>query len=297
MELRQLQYFVAVVRHGGFTAAADALWLTQSALSQQVRRLEAEVGVALLRRGSRGVVPTAAGEALLPRAEAILAQAAAARAELDEHAGATRGRVRVAATPGDAVALPAALAAFHRAHPAIQLALRHASAAEVADLAARGAVDVGVAALPGAPPAGVAIAATVVEPLRVLLPAGDPLAGGAPLHLPQLRDRAFILGEPGSALRATVVGACQAAGFSPVPLLEVAEPAAVRHLAASGLGVSLVPASWAALDGPAVGVAALAPPEPEHRVVLLTPAAGPSPAGRLLLQQLVELADEPPLGA
>jgi len=297
MELRQLQYFVAVVRHGGFTAAADALWLTQSALSQQVRRLEAEVGVALLRRGPREVVPTAAGEALLPRAEAILAEAATARAELDEHAGATRGRVRVAATPGDAVALPAALAAFHRAHPAIQLALRHASAGEVADLAARGAIDVGLAALAGDPPAGAAVAATVVEPLRVLLPPDDPLAGGGPLRLQQLRDRAFILGEPASALRATVVAACQAAGFSPVPLLEVAEPAAVRHLAASGLGVSLVPASWLTLDGPAVGVAALAPPEPEHRVVLLTPAAGPSPAGRLLLQQLVELADEPPLGA
>jgi DNA-binding transcriptional LysR family regulator len=297
MELRQLQYFVAVVRHGGFTAAADALWLTQSALSQQVRRLEAEVGVALLQRGSRGVVPTAAGEALLPRAEAMLAEAAAARAELDEHAGATRGRVRVAATPGDAVALPAALAAFHRAHPALQLALRHASAAEVADLASRGAIDVGIAALAGDPPAGAEVAATIVEPLRVLLPPGDPLAGGGAVRLDQLRDRAFILGEPGSALRHTVVQACQQAGFSPVPLLEVAEPAAVRHLAASGIGVSLVPASWLASDGPAVGLAALAPPEPEHRVVLLTPAAGPSPAGRLLLQQLVDLADEAALGA
>jgi DNA-binding transcriptional LysR family regulator len=205
--------------------------------------------------------------------------------------------VRVAATPGDAVARPAVLAAFHRAHPALQLALRHASAAEVADLAARGAVDVGIAAIPGDPPAGVEVAATVVEPLRALLPPADPLAGGRPLRLDQLRDRAFILGEPGSALRATVVAACQRAGFSPVPLLEVAEPAAVRHLAASGIGVSLVPASWLALDGPQVGVATLAPPEPEHRVVLLTPAAGPSPAGRLLLQQLVELADETALGA
>jgi DNA-binding transcriptional LysR family regulator len=296
MELRQLQYFVAVVRHGGFTAAADALWLTQSALSQQIRRLEAEVGVALLRRGSRGVVPTPAGEALLARAETILAEAAAARAELDEHAGATRGRVRVAATPGDAVSLPAALAAFHRAHPALQLALRHAGAGEVADLAARGEVDVGVAALPGDPPAGATVAATLAEPLRVLLPPGDPLGGG-PLRLEQLRDRPFILGEPGGALRETVVTACQRAGFSPVPLLEVSEPAAVRHLAASGLGVSVVPASWLALDGPPVATASLAGPASQHVVALLTPAAGPSPAGGLLLQQLVELADQAALGA
>ncbi len=297
MELRQLEYFVAVVRHGGFTAAADALWLTQSALSQQVRRLEAEVGVALLRRGPRGVAATAAGEALLGHAEAMLAQAAAARAELDDHAGATRGRVRVAATVGDAVALPAVLAAFHRAHPALQLALRHAGAVEVAELAARGAVDIGVVALAGDPPPGAAVAAMVAEPLRVLLPPGDPLAGSGPLRLEQLRERSFILGEPGTALRETVVAACQRAGFSPVPLLEVAEPGAVRHLAAAGLGISLVPASWLALDGPAVAVVALAPPAPEHRVLVLTPAAGPSPAGRLLLEQLVQLAQQAPLGA
>jgi len=217
MELRQLQYFAAVVRHGSFTAAADELWLTQSALSQQVRRLEAEMGVRLLERGPRGVRPTAAGEALLPRAEAILAQAAAARAELDEHAGAARGRVAVAAAPGDAVALPAALAAFHGAHP-------------------------------------------------------------------------------GSPLRAAVLGACQAAGFSPVPLFEVGDPATVRHLVAAGLGVALVPGAWLALDGPPVAVRSPAP-APAHEVAVLAPDAGPSAAGRLLLEQVVELADEPPLGA
>ena len=124
MELRRLEYFVAVARHGNFTRAADALWITQSALSQQVRRLEAELGVALLRRTSRGAELTAAGEELLPRAEAILAEVAQARADLDRHAGATRGRVRVAATTMDSLRLPSALAAFHRVHPGLQIALR-----------------------------------------------------------------------------------------------------------------------------------------------------------------------------
>ncbi|HWV85751.1 MAG TPA: LysR family transcriptional regulator [Capillimicrobium sp.] len=298
MELRQLQYFAAVARHGSFTAAADELWLTQSALSQQVRRLEAELGVRLLERGPRGVRPTAAGEALLPRAEAMLAQAAAARAELDEHAGAARGRVAVAAAPGDAVALPAALAAFHGAHPGIQVALRQAPAAEVAAMVARGAVDVGLAALAGPPPAGVRVAATAADALRAILPPGDPLAAGdgAPLPLAGLRQRPFVLAEPGSPLRAAVLGACQAAGFSPVPLFEVGDPATVRHLVAASLGVALVPGAWLALDGPAVAVRALADP-PSHQVAVLAPEAGPSAAGGLLLEQLVELAEEPPLGA
>ncbi|HWT26122.1 MAG TPA: LysR family transcriptional regulator, partial [Solirubrobacteraceae bacterium] len=119
MELRQLRYFVAVARHGHFTRAADALWITQSALSQQIRRLEAEVGVALLHRTARGAELTPAGEELLERAERILAEVDGARAALDRHAGATRGRVRVAATTGDAPLLPATLATFHHAHPSL----------------------------------------------------------------------------------------------------------------------------------------------------------------------------------
>ncbi|MEA2281735.1 MAG: hypothetical protein QOK21_2342, partial [Solirubrobacteraceae bacterium] len=87
MELRQLEYFVAVARHGQFTRAADALWVTQSALSQQIRRLEAELGVALLRRTPRGAEPTPAGEDLLVHAEAALAELARAREQLDRHAG------------------------------------------------------------------------------------------------------------------------------------------------------------------------------------------------------------------
>ena len=98
MELRQLEYFAAVARHRHFTRAAEALYVTQPALSQQVRRLEAELGLALLRRTSRGVELTAAGQDLLVHAEAVLAEVAAARAQMDRHTGVSRGVVRVAAT-------------------------------------------------------------------------------------------------------------------------------------------------------------------------------------------------------
>jgi DNA-binding transcriptional LysR family regulator len=288
VELRRLEYFAAVARHGSFTRAAEELWITQSALSQQVRRLEAELGVALLRRTPRGAELTPAGEELLPRAEAILAEVALARADLDRHAGVTRGRVRVAATTMDTPGLPAALAAFHREHPGLQIALRHAPAAEIGALVASGATDVGVASPHGPTPAGVEAIPLAEQPLRVMLAPDDPMGGADGRTMADLRGRPFILPEPGTALRETVTAACQAAGFSPVPLFEVSDPGTVRFLAHAGLGVSVVPASWLELPGPDVAVADLAEPAPRHRVALLVPAGRETPAGRLLREALSE---------
>ena len=103
-----------------------------------------------------------------------------------------------------------------------------------------------------------------------------------------LRGRPFILAEPGSALRETVMAATQDAGFSPLPLFEVGDPLTVRYLVKAGLGISLVPASWLERPGPVVAAADVAVAL-RHRLSLLTPAAGLSPAGRLLLERLREL--------
>src|SRR4051794_37989168 len=287
MELRQLEYFAAVARHRHFTRAAESLYVTQPALSQQVRRLEGELGLVLLRRTSRGVELTAAGEDLLLHAERVLAEVAAARAVMDRHAGASRGVARVASTAADAPRLPEALADFHADHPGIQIALRQGSAAEVAALVSSGAVDVAVLALSGESPAGVRATPLADEPIRVAVPVDDELAGTT-IDLQALRGRPFILAEPGTALRATVLAATQAAGFSPLPLFEVGDPATVRYLIRANLGGGLVPASWLERPGPVVGAADLKNP-PCHRLSLLTPAAGASPAGRLLHERLLEL--------
>lgn len=286
VELRQLEYFVAVARHRHFTRAADSLWITQSALSQQIRRLEAELGVELLRRTPRGAELTAAGEDLLARAERALAELAAAREELDSHAGVRRGRVRVAATTIDAPRLPPALAAFNRAHPGLQVALRHASSAEVLALVQAGTVDLAVVGLRGAPPTGVTVEELADEPMRAMLPAGDPLADERPVELADLGSRPFILAEPGSRLRDDVMAACQRAGFSPVPLLEVSDPTTVRHLVQADLGVSVAPASWFEPAGPQVVAAPLAEPAPRHRVSVLTPSSKNPPATELLVSAL-----------
>jgi DNA-binding transcriptional LysR family regulator len=280
MELRQLQYFVAAARHRHVTRAAEALHVTQPALSQQIRRLEAELGVALLHRTPKGVEPTAAGAELLERAERILADVAGLRAGMDAHAGALRGIVRVAARSGDDPGLPAALAGFGAEHPGVGIALRHAEAREVEELLRLGALDVAIVGGPSAPsgpvppdpaPPGVVLRE---EGLRLLVPAGDPLANAGPVSLGDVRDRAFVLAEEGSALRQLALDACAGAGFGPVPRFAVGDRATVARLVAEGLGVALAPASWAGGDVAAVVVAE--DPGPWRTTLLLAPE--PSPA-------------------
>jgi DNA-binding transcriptional LysR family regulator len=284
VELRQLEYFVAVAKHRHFGRAAEAVYVTQPALSQQVQRLEAELGIALLRRTSRGVELTPAGEDLLARAETILAEITRARGAMDEHAGVVRGAVRVAATTADALHLPDILAAFHREHPGVRLALRHASAGEVLALVRRGAVDLAVLSLGGEPVDGLTVTPLADEPLRAIAAPGESFPAVA-VAIEDLRGRPFVLGEPGTALRATVMAACQEHGFSPVPLLEVSDPVTVRFLVSAGLGVSLVPQSWLDQPGPPVSVAALVEPAPRHALSLLSAGELP-PAGRLLKDAL-----------
>jgi len=286
VDLRQLEYFAAVARHRHFTRAAEDLYVTQPALSQQVRRLERELGLELLRRTSAGVEVTPAGHELLGRAEAILADVGAARAAMDEHAGVSRGFVRLATAPGELLRLPAELAAFHRAHPGVRIALRHGSAREVLEALRRGGADVAVLALgPDADLAGLDAEPLRDEPLRLIAAPEEAPAGV--VGIAELSGRPLILAERGSALRETVMAACAAAGFSPVPPFEVGDPATARHLAHLGLGASVVPASWLDAPGPEVSVARL-DPEPRLRPFLLAPAAGLTPAAGLLHAQLRE---------
>ena len=211
MDLRQLEYFAAVARHRHFTRAAEELYVTQPALSQQVRRLEREIGLELLKRTSSGVELTPAGQELLTRAEAILADVGRARAAMDEHAGVTRGFVRLATAPGELLRLPAELAAFHAAHPGMRIALRHGSAREVLEALRRGAADLALLALAdGADAAGLEAEPLRDEPLRLI---AAPRRGARRGRggVAELRARPLILAERGTALREAVMAACQEA--------------------------------------------------------------------------------------
>ncbi|MBJ7521390.1 MAG: LysR family transcriptional regulator [Solirubrobacteraceae bacterium] len=275
MELRQLRYLVAVARHGHITRAADDVHVTQSALSQQIKRLEAELGIALLVRTPTGVSLTPAGADLVRRAEVVLAEVAEAEAEVLAHRSIVRGLVRVAATAAAAPVVALALAGLHRERPDVRLVVRQAAAAELPGLVSRGSVDVAV----GDPrasdvhaAAGVAASARRPDPLVLL---------GATGGIEALRAAPVVLPEEGSALRDTIIGACEDIGFGPLALLEASDPTTVLALVDQGLGCAVVPASWREGGEPLPGLS--------HALVVLSAESGGSPASALLRERLLEV--------
>src|SRR3979409_2368795 len=124
LDTRRLRVLREVANRGSFSSAAEALDYTQSAVSQQIARLEAEVGMTLIERRPRGLRLTAAGEALVEHTDAILARLAAAEAELEALTGLRSGRLRMASFPtAGATLMPLAIAAFSAAHPGVELTL------------------------------------------------------------------------------------------------------------------------------------------------------------------------------
>jgi DNA-binding transcriptional LysR family regulator len=257
VELRQLVYFEAVVRFGGFSAAAAKLHVAQPAVSAQIGRLEAELGTPLLERTTRRVGMTEAGQLFLSRARAIVDQVDGARADLDELANVLRGRLRVGATQGlTSLDVPRLLAGFHRRYPGVRLALRTGLIAKLLRELATGQLDVVLG--PVHADLGPAFAAQplITDQIVLVTPAGpSPLR--TPVSLDQVRDEPFVCLPVGSGLHAILLSAAEAAGFKPRIQFETYSPASIRELVSAGLGVALLAASNARSAGPAVQVHAL----------------------------------------
>jgi LysR family transcriptional regulator, transcription activator of glutamate synthase operon len=259
MELRQLVYFEAVARHGGFSRAAEQLRIAQPAISAQVRRLEAELGTALLRRTTRRVALTDAGELFLARVRTVLDVLEGARADLDELAAVLRGHLTVGATLVlGSIDLPRSLARFHRRYPAVTLSLRAGLIAQLLDELDSGTVDVVVGPihddLPGrfvAQPLAFENLVLVTAPDRRLPPDAT---------LAAVCDEPFVCLPAGSGLHGLLVDAAAAEGFVPRIPFETHSPASIRELVCAGLGVALLAESAARAPGPAVLVHPLQPP-------------------------------------
>src|SRR5437588_8401644 len=190
----RLQVLAEVIRRGSFSAAADALSYTQSAVSQSIARLESEVGATLVVRDRRGVKPTAAGATLVEHAEAIFAQIETAEAELAAVLGVRGGRLRVASFPSaGSTLMPLAVAVFRRGHPDVSLTLAEGEPEEIAPRLRAGEFDLALLfEFPGArerPGAGLRSTKLLDDPMHVALPAAHPLAGKPALRLPAPRAR------------------------------------------------------------------------------------------------------------
>jgi LysR family transcriptional regulator, transcription activator of glutamate synthase operon len=296
MELRQLVYFDAVVRYGGFSRAAERLHVAQPAVSAQIRRLETELGTTLLQRTTRRVALTHAGELFLVRARRVLDQLDRARADLDELSTVRRGQVRVGATQIlGSLDLPAALAQFRRRYPGVSLALQTGLIAELLDALHAGEVDLVLGPVHPGLPAHFLADPLVDESLVLVTAPGHPLAtglaAGRVVTLAAVRDEPFVCLRAGSGLHAILCAAAE--GFVPRIEFETYSPASIRELVAAGLGVALLAASAARTPGPAIGVHRLDRP-PWHPPIGLIRARGRplTPAAKAFGDHVTRIAAE-----
>ncbi|MFF9342807.1 LysR family transcriptional regulator [Streptomyces sp. NPDC014773] len=247
MDLRQLEYFVAVAEERNFTRAAERVHISQSGVSAQIRRLEHELGAELFDRSARAVTLTVAGEAALAHARAALASAEAVGRAVDEVTGLVRGRLTVGMVVGCTVTpLFDALAAFHGAHPGVELLLQEDTSARLADGVRGGTLDLALLGAAATTPDGLDALTIVSEGLVAAVPPGHPLAGREALSLRELTAHPIVSMPPGTGLRAVLDQACAARGLRPAVALEAGAADAIADLAVRGLGVAVLSASMAA---------------------------------------------------
>lgn len=242
MTLRQVTYFVAVAEEGSFTCAARKLRVAQPTISQQVRTLERDVGAKLLERTSRGVRLTAAGREFLPEARAMLAASRRARLAVRQTEALEGGELEIATVRSLAVGvLPEPIGEFRRRHPAVRIWLREFTHRDELGVAVRAGIsDIAVAPRPRAWPGPLVVLGW--EEFVLVLPPADPISeSNGALNLRHLAEREWILYEPGHGLEDVVLFACAHAGFTPRPATRTGQAEAAVRLAASGLGVALVP--------------------------------------------------------
>jgi LysR family transcriptional regulator, transcription activator of glutamate synthase operon len=259
MEIRQLRYFEAVAREGHFTRAAEELHVAQSALSHQVRRLELELGVELLRRTTRSVELTEAGRLVAARARAVLAETDALRGEIDDLRGLLRGQVSVGAMLfGGELDIPAILASFTARFPGIEIGLREGTAQRMVEMLHDGSLDI-TFALEVDPPDGIERLALSSESLALATSTDHPLAGARPLPITALAGQPLIAFQHGSSTRRLVDAALARAGVHPRISLEANDFALVRSLVAQGVGLAILPRSFLERPGPAISFRPLSP--------------------------------------
>jgi molybdate transport repressor ModE-like protein len=245
LDVRRMRVLREVARHGSFSAAAEALSFTQSAVSQQIAALEREAGTTLVERSVRGIRLTDAGRALVRHTEAILGRLAEAEAELEAIAGLRGGRLRMASfESAGATLMPLAIATFRKRHPAVELSLSQAEPEVSVPKLKSGELEIALTFDPNdvSSPGGESTEHVHLldDPLYLALAPDHPLAGKRNLRLADLAGEAWIEGTATCACAAMTRRACERAGFVPRVAFESDDYAAIQGFVAAGVGVALV---------------------------------------------------------
>lgn len=330
LNVARLRVLVEVARCGSFSAAAESLSYTQSAISQQIAALETETGMTLLQRLPRGVQLTGAGRTLVEHTEGILARVHAAEEELSAIAGLRGGELRMASFPtAGATLMPVAIARFRESYPEVRLTLAEGEPEEIAPRLHAGELDLALLfefsgpeeALgateerqrPSGDPGrdgtesesaedrepGIELlekrVALLDDPMYLALPREHRLSRRRALRLEDLREQAWVQTSESSPCARHVVRCCRAAGFEPQVAFESDDYQTVQGLVAAGVGVALIPELALSTVREDVIVRALSPHPPGRRVIAALPAgAGPRtrliPAASAMLRLLEEAA-------
>jgi DNA-binding transcriptional LysR family regulator len=271
MDLRDLQYFLAVVEAKSVTLAAHRVHAAQPTLSHALARLEGELGERLLERKARAPLRlTDAGELTAMRARQALSALTALKDDLGALRGHIGGNLRIAAIQSLSVTLlPRVLARLAEEYPGIKPSVRTLAAESIARAVASGRADVGL--LAGAPRAslrGLSVKTLFEEPLVALMRRRDPLASAKRLRLSRLASRELVLVPDGTFLSDIIHAACEQAGFAPRVRLTLASAEALRETVRVGLGITILPRGYAS---------------PSDRDLLAVPLTHPTPRREVLL--------------
>ena len=294
MELRHLRTIAAVARHGSFSRAAEELHLAQSAVSQQIRRLEQELGVEVFRRSSRSVKLTPEGEVILGYAHRVLREVDGLHSELGELTGLVRGELRIGGMyPTGPYDLAEMLAEFRRRHPGVAINMVEDTQD---DLLARLRADELDCAFTAVEPdtLGDEYAATLIweEEFVVAVPTNHPLTRGGHVTFEQLAGEDLIAYRENSALRRRLERTMADRSLAPRNAFICTEMAAVRALVSKGLGLAVIPRSVAEQEGPAIALRPIGPERFTWPVALVWRAARRQPAAaKAFLAVALELAD------
>jgi molybdate transport repressor ModE-like protein len=292
LDVKRLRILREVASRGSFSAAAEQLYLSQSAVSQQIATLEREVGMPLLERTNGGPRLTAAGESLVGHADAVIARLEEAERELSAIAGLEGGRLRLASFPSaSATLVTGGLSRFRSRFPGIELQFSEYEPEDSLPLLRRGEIDLAVVfdypAIPAEPERDVELVLLLTEAMHVALPRTHRLAAADAIRLDELSDEAWLCGTRPSSCAEIVILACRQAGFEPRTDLEADDYSVQQGFVAGGLGVTLLPDLALASLRPDVVVRPVEPEAPKRRVWAAIRSAGArSPAVDAMVSEL-----------
>jgi DNA-binding transcriptional LysR family regulator len=298
MELRQLEYLVAVAEEASFTRAAARVHVAQPGVSAQVRQLERELGQTLLDRSGRQVSLTEVGAAVLPHARAALRAVQSVRDTVEALGELTRGRVRVGMVAASgAFGIADLLAGFHESHPGVEISLLQDESERLRQGVADGSLDLALIGASGRERAAsprLARQIVVDDRLTAAVAPGHPLASHRGVALRTLAEHPLMCVPRGTGMRTALEDGCAAIGVEPRVVFEAAEPRVLAALAARGLGVAILPASAEGIE-PGLTVLRITRPQMRSRIELAWRAEGPlGPAAQALIDVARAFFDQPP---